>query len=79
LEIFNFQTSCSLTADEKVIMWESVPFAEGGLKRIFVGMRPSILHSFSNFREAIELEDIKAYVPRMSPDGLSVYFKKIEQ
>jgi hypothetical protein len=75
LEIDNFQTSCSLTADEKVMMWESVSFTGGGQKRIYLSMRPSIRDTFSAFREVTELEDLGAWLPRLSPDGLSVYFR----
>jgi hypothetical protein len=75
LEIQAFQTCCTLTADEKVIMWETATFGTGGLKRIFTATRPSILHNFSNLREAVELEAIPAYVPLISREGRTVYFR----
>lgn len=76
LEIEDFQTNCTLTSDEKTIMWETASFSTGGLKRIFTASRPSILHNFSNFREAFELEEIDAWMPIMSKNGLIVFFRK---
>lgn len=75
LEIDAFQTNCTLTADEKMMMWETASFASGGLKRIFTATRPSILHNFSNIKEAYELEAIQAWMPLMSKDGLTVVFR----
>ncbi|NLW85007.1 MAG: hypothetical protein GXY41_11500 [Phycisphaerae bacterium] len=75
LEIEPFQTNCTLSADEKVIMWETATFDIGGLKRIFTATRSSIQHNFSNIREAYELEAIQAWTPYMTKDGLTVFFR----
>lgn len=75
LEIEPFPNDCTLTADEKCIMYEAASWDGGGLRRIFTATRSSILHDFSNIREAFELEAIQAWRPRMSRDGLTVFFR----
>jgi hypothetical protein len=76
LEIENYQTACSLTADEKMIMYETAAFGGAGIKRIFTATRNSIEEPFSNLQERYELEAIDALGPTMTPDGLTVYFIK---
>lgn len=75
LEIEAFPNDCTLTADEKTIMFEAASWSGGGIRRIFTASRPSLLHKFSNIREIVELEEMQAWRPRISSDGLSVYFR----
>jgi hypothetical protein len=75
LEVEPFPNDCTLTADEKCIMYESASWAGGGIRRIFTATRPSILHNFSNVKELFELEALNAWRPHMSADGLKVYFR----
>lgn len=77
LEIEALQVNCSLTTDEKLIMYESVDQAGTTVRRIFTASRDSINSSFSNLQEHYELEALGAAIPQMSRDGLTVYFKVV--
>ncbi len=62
---------CSLTADEKTIMYE---VTRQPTKQIVLASRNSIDEPFSDFRFVHELEVLDAGNPTLSHDGLTVYF-----
>jgi hypothetical protein len=60
----------ALTGDELTIFWTRQTPAV----KIFSAVRPSIDKPFTQIREMTEFNDLGAYQPHLSPDGLMVYF-----
>lgn len=70
LELATMQAQCSLTADEKIIMYELVTTP----RRIILASRDSIDEPFSNLQDVYELEAMEASGSFMRADGLAVFF-----
>ena len=74
LEIEDLLSTCSLTADEKYIMYVTTPKTEPRQFKTYFATRNSTQDPFSTPQEAHELNAIEAQSPIITPDGLTVYF-----
>jgi hypothetical protein len=75
LQADQYLSSVSLTADELYIMWTAASIG-GNEDKILIATRPSLLHPFANIHDVPELEAMGARSPRLSIDGLTVYFMR---
>lgn len=74
LDVKALLSCCSLTADEKYIMYQATPDTDPREPKIYYATRNSMNESFSSPQEAYELNAIGAGSPTITPDGLTVYF-----
>jgi len=74
LDVEAILESCSLTADEKHIMYMATPNTFPRQFKIYYASRNSIDDLFSTPEEVYELNAIGAIYPTITPDGLTVYF-----
>jgi len=66
--------SVSLTLDELNIMWEALPYG-GDTFEVFTASRSSKNSGFSNIRSVPELDYVGIKSPYMTANGLTVYFR----
>ena len=67
-------TAMSLTSDELTIVWTSARPGTGG-SDLWMATRSSTAELFDNIRELTELNTVESdSCPRISPDGLTIYF-----
>ncbi len=71
---FTKDLGCTLTEDELIIMWQARRPTPDDDFRIYMATRASVAGPFSNEIEVTELNEIGAYNPHLSGDGLRVYF-----
>ena len=70
----DIDSSPTLTEDELTLMWMSSRYLNPLEFSVHMATRASVAEPFSNVIEVTELNEIGAYNPHLSGDGLRVYF-----